>query len=1169
MQLGGGLRATAHRLALARCVSNGRVRPTPAGLLWQCNELAASGTLHWGHIASVDQLCTIVKALPHLPQPDAGVSREALPRSVSELTAALAAAPPDSTQHVHALVRLIKALRTIPRLSSTLHEPCTALADATASALLLLPLQSLRAHQLASCFATYAALATTTQKPPRSLHKLALGVQTELVLRERAAAPVDEEDRACPVRDGWVRWDDCVGNALGVGSLRPAELAMLLSSLAKLPVSDRMPFGTLFTLVLRTVTSRAEHAVLLGESVLEDASLIAGPSLPASDAQALVDLTSVRALASNLSSMRRVTLASTEPSSRVQSAIAVAFQALTRLTEKVFALEDVPLRSGEDPTANALHEIHPDTTSSVLVAISHALKQGLVDPDSAFAASNTVLQRSMQPCIPPAELAGLLNSLGIMMRLRDNGTDGLCLSEFRDDSVPHPLLDTVLQHVTPLLHKSIPAALSSPALDFPRFEASVLGAVGAIHNAGASDAWLASVVAPLVMFRLSHPQPSEPQLHHLLMSAWTLAALLQIHTRREPICAVTHLHIAIDEQVSASLQLCRQLLAAQHYNSKQLLAVVSIASRWVEAADSIAAHAPVEALSALRNTAVQLWRMALARLDRQVLQGGQTAEVVQKQVSYKDIAGIAYCVRALDTRSPCLKDALIARETEDLTARLLAAFLLPPLGTPSNGSPAWEAALQAAGMMPHGTVTTSLPPLQLAERSRYPCIALNGVSVAADLLRQAREHPLPLQRAWQPASFDSDDTSVSTRPTRTQVFHSRVLFTALQRDPSASLREAVMATLHARAHNASHGPAFALIAEKATNALNTAQQDPQTLELATSILRELTAANCLPLGLARAVARSMIADCDQRQPSASPQVLTRAIETLCHIVPADPPLLQRALNHCYARFAMSPHPSAPLPARAALTRAIATNPHLSPLPALEWLGDAVASQPSSAQTAQNHVGAALFRLAQRAATDSTLAGDDVLRLLCLSSSQATGLLQNVVRSLSEPSELEMEVLAAVKRSPAFSAEQVLSDEILPLVGILGMCVRPDIVLPSRRIVIEVDGPSHFLPATDPVLWGMDPYSTYAIPSVAETQTGILFGPSPGGTLPLTREDIVHRALDISLVESPATTLRNRAIEASGYSLVSLSFQRIIRALTNGHHNLAKLIQDEVHQCSDD
>ena len=120
-------------------------------------------------------------------------------------------------------------------------------------------------------------------------------------------------------------------------------------------------------------------------------------------------------------------------------------------------------------------------------------------------------------------------------------------------------------------------------------------------------------------------------------------------------------------------------------------------------------------------------------------------------------------------------------------------------------------------------------------------------------------------------------------------------------------------------------------------------------------------------------------------------------------------------------------------------------------------------------------------------------------------------------------------------------------------------MRVDLALPGQKVAIEVDGPTHFVPPEDPILWGAEPHNGPAIATADERALSVLMGPSASSNANSSAViDVAPDAIADALVTSlagrprtPATVMRDAVLQASGWRVVSLELPTVLYALQVG------------------
>ncbi|CAE7774444.1 unnamed protein product [Symbiodinium sp. KB8] len=434
--------------------------------------------------------------------------------------------------------------------------------------------------------------------------------------------------------------------------------------------------------------------------------------------------------------------------------------------------------------------------------------------------------------------------------------------------------------------------------------------------------------------------------------------------------------------------------------------------------------------------------------------------------------------------------------------------------------------------------------------------------------------------------------------------YARILHAAEQRVPAAALEslsaEAAALPLHRlRGVGASHGPLHAAAARRIASRLSapggratsgrTSRQHlspqppvrhsagPDLLDLSADVLRELTLARCWPAELVEAAARA--AEQASSTSSLPWWTASRLLEGLAPLsgvsaharsgVAAAVSALEAALQQALRAVALAA--SDPGGVRA-------LGPWLASWPGLE----ADAALPASP------VPGALFRVAQRVLVAGSAEAAGVWEALGLTAQSAGAILtaasqpcaggsRGSAAGASQGSALQAEV----ERAAARAGLRGRREWSVPLcrqsrLGASSPCDTPglsvtvDLALPDRGVVVEVDGPSHFVAPQDPLLWGFNPYAGAVVMSDAERRLSMRVGPLEGVLGDVSAGDVAGR-LAASLREgmpTPETELRDAALRASGWRVVSLGLPDVMEGLSGGKNGLADLVMRRVTEAEE-
>jgi hypothetical protein len=210
---------------------------------------------------------------------------------------------------------------------------------------------------------------------------------------------------------------------------------------------------------------------------------------------------------------------------------------------------------------------------------------------------------------------------------------------------------------------------------------------------------------------------------------------------------------------------------------------------------------------------------------------------------------------------------------------------------------------------------------------------------------------------------------------------------------------------------------------------------------------------------------------------------------------------------------------------------------------------------------------AVLRVAHRLLVSRGVTPETVSRVIeaCGMSEATAGGLLSFEAGLGVSDSAESALQAAVRDAAQATCLDVVSEFPVPLCphgeSHLGgtflreLVMRVDLALPGQKVAIEVDGPTHFVPPEDPLLWGAEPHNGPAIATADERALSVLMGPrGGGGAVSDAAPDAVADALVRSLAgrpRTPATVMRDAVLEASGWSVVSLELPAVLDALQAG------------------
>jgi len=615
-----------------------------------------------------------------------------------------------------------------------------------------------------------------------------------------------------------------------------------------------------------------------------------------------------------------------------------------------------------------------------------------------------------------------------------------------------------------------------------------------------------------------------------------------------------------------------------------------------------------EAVSAAGAETYAAWEAAARCLQRRCVMGAAGVRPGLPRdaaVRLADVASAAHAIRLIAGHGVAEADQAIARAVELATAELLATSARgkgltsraeaqgrarAAMGLPGPAVAAAEGSRgpKAAGCdVAHGLVRPGSP-----ADVRSAALLVAGMAAVASIAARTADRPARpwLRHGRGDASLESGPGGVDAAAARPLAGHnggsrgvvpSRMLAAACAASSSSlerlPLRTLVLPVSRLRASGTLHGPMAARVADAIAAAAGRSMGGPASdagaFGVAAEALWELTAARCRPRALAEAVADAAVRHADAGTAPASD--LVRAAEALLRVAPGNVALGDAAARALQAvsQLAGGGAPGAlPLRSRALRCAALSGCDPATLVSLAAWVG----SSPELVGGAAVPAPSALFRAAQRVMVQGN---PDVAEQMWAAIGLPGGAVSASLGTLQQQraaagSALQSEVERIASRA-GLATRREHRVELCRQEGWSGPCdtaglaVRVDLALPRERVVIEVDGPSHFLPPADPMLWGSEPYAGAAVMSDEERRLGVLLGPRRGVD-PTATPATVAAALAEAMPElerTLETTLRDASLRASGWGVVPLSLHDVMGGLAEGEDRFAASLAEQVAEAS--